>query len=203
MLLERPGLFLDADVILLPGFSPAQYDPQRLTMYGHALEFGYHATGFFGAPTSGNPVLAEWLARAKAKIAYHRRLPRALRWKLRRVLRGKPAKVPWNYIGNAILDPLLRERDFSAHIDLRDMDARGFYMIDGMVGDPDITSAYLRFWFSEARPVNEVLERARDKVLFLQNSWHDPAYKALGTDEVLAHPSLLSRVLRSALGAEA
>lgn len=67
-------------------------------------------------------------------------------------------------------------------------------------GSSDHNGRYMRFWFDEALPVEAVV-RPGVRVVGLHNSWMPAWYAALPRDEVLAHPSLLSRTLGRLLAA--
>ena len=46
-LAERPGIFLDADAKILPGFDPSSFEAAGLTKYGNTkTEEGGHANNF-------------------------------------------------------------------------------------------------------------------------------------------------------------
>ena len=120
---------------------------------------------------------------------------------MRRNLRGKPARVGWNYLGNQILDPLLRDKDFGAAIDLRDSAECGYVLTEHFVTKYPYIGSYLDLWFDRQIDAAEVFARARDHAVGLQNSWTPPDFCALDREAVLRHPSLKARVLRAALGA--
>ncbi|MCZ6860234.1 MAG: hypothetical protein O7I42_08135 [Alphaproteobacteria bacterium] len=202
VLAERPGIFLDADTVILPGFDPSGYEAAWLTMYGNAkAEEGGHATNFFYVSRPKNPVLLQWLKEANRRIALQNQPFARWRWWLRRNLRGKPARVGWNYLGNQILDPLLRDKDFSAAIDLRDSAECGYVQTEHFIGAYPHIGSYRDLWFDPLIDEGEVFARARDHAVCLQHSWTPPEFCALDREAVLRHPSLKARVLRAALGA--
>lgn len=59
--------------------------------------------------------------------------------------------------------------------------------------------SYRRFWFEPTLPVEAALGRG-SPLIALHHSWTPPWYSALSEDEVLSHPSLLSRTLAALLG---
>ena len=202
VLAEQPGIFLDADTVVLPGFDPAGYADAWLTMYGDASTGqGGHATNFFVATRPDNPVLLAWLGEANHRIARQNWPLARWKWWLRRHLRGKPARVGWSYLGNQILDPLLRGKGSGDAIDLRDVDARGYVQTGHFVARYPHIGSYLDLWFDRQIDVAEVFDRALDHVVCLQHSWTPPEFSALDREAALRHPSLQARLLRAALGA--
>ena len=60
---------------------------------------------------------------------------------------------------------------------------------------------YIDFWFNEHRDIDDI-PAVRPAVIGLHNSWTPDWYKALPAQDVLRHPSLLSRTLAYATGQE-
>ncbi len=199
VLSHQPGLFLDVDTILLPHFADVAFDPDKLTMYGSSLAQGNHCTGFFHSPKPENPLLIKWLAEANARIRNRTRGLYQLRWKLRRAIRGKAAKAPWNFLGNGILDELLRTTDYGEALDLRELDSTGAYPTARLLREHPEFAGYQELWFDPLIPVSEVIRSCRDGLVILQNSWHPESFKAASRSEVLAGDSLVSRLIRTVL----
>lgn len=198
---EHPGMFLDADTLILPGFRPEGYQDAWLTMYGDpSLQVGLHATNFFFTSRPENPVLAAWLDEANRRIMAQTSGLTAMKWALRKALRGKPPRVGWNYLGNGILDPLLAAREHADAIDLRDLHGRGYGQTDAFSDRYAHVNGYVDFWYDPDIPVDEVLAGALDNAVGLQHSWTPDWYSALDRDGVMADPSLISRMIRTALG---
>lgn len=197
VLLERPGLFLDVDTIILPGFSPSRFSNDKLTMFGNPKSRRNSATNFFYSPCAGNSLLLQWLLDANRRISYHTSGMRGVKCWLRRKVVGKPARVRWNYLGNAILDQLLAEQYFARAIDLRDAVERGYYLAP--LTSENHAIAYRQFWFSSSIDEHDVSVAAKDRVLGLQNSWTPTWYAALNQREVLADSHLISRTIQLAL----
>lgn len=77
------------------------------------------------------------------------------------------------------------------------LDRHGFYpeLRFGKRGERDRTEMYLDFWFSNDLPVEAAL-KSGTAILGLHNGMTPRSYANLSREEVLAHPSLLSRTLK-------
>ena len=199
VLSERPGLFLDADTIIFPGFNFDQFSDERLTMYGDPKSCRHSSTGFFRAPHAENPLLLRWLFEAERRLIYQTLGARKIRWWLRRRLLGKPARVTWDYLGNSILDLLLSGREYDASIALRDSTRRGYAPTKLFVERYGDIVTYNDLWFHSSIHESEVAVAASDHVVCLQNSWTPAWYSRLEPMDVMTDSSLVSRVIRFAL----
>lgn len=87
-------------------------------------------------------------------------------------------------------------RRYGAYFHSFDRAAEGFIAelghFEGSGLDP--LGTYRRFWFEPTLPVEAAIG-TRPRLVGLHHSWTPPWYSALSEDEVLAHPSLLSRTL--------
>jgi len=199
VLLQQPGLFLDADTILLPNFDIKNYDPKKLTMYGQDLVAGNHPTCFFFTGLRENALLSAWLEEANERIAGKSNSLLLLRWWLRRRIRGKGIKVPWSFLGNDILDNLLRRNDFSACFELRDAAETGMYSTERIIEAHSEFTRYEDLWFSPQFPVLGVLSTCHDGIISLQNSWHPASFNKKSRSQVLADEALVSRLIAHVL----
>lgn len=202
VLLERPGLFLDADTIIFPGFDLSRFSESKLTMFGDPINWQNHATNFFYTRQTGNPLLQHWLLNANQRIQSQTEGGRKLRWWLRRKVTGKAIRVPWNYLGNAIVDPLLQDQRFEASICLRDSAKCGYVQTQRFSERYNRINSYHDLWFDTDIHPTEVVEAAKDHAVCLQNSWTPSWYSALSPEEIFADRHLISRVIRLALDLE-
>lgn len=196
---RNEGLFLDIDTIILPGFSLEAYSSASLSLYGNLSKMSGHSTSFFFSAGDGHPLLVTWLAEQERRIELENTGIRAFRWWQRRMIRGKHARVGWDYLGNNILDPLIRNPEMQVRLDLRDSVERGFVIYPRFGFQEPTIDSYLKFWLQNHFEEKDVIAAAKDKVLALQNSWTPADYKALSRQEILHDNRLLSRVLRAAL----
>lgn len=80
VLASHPGLFLDADTIILPGFDHSRFEGSKLTMYGNEICRIRLALAFLLAPSAGHPLLIAWLEEANRRINRQTEGIIALRW---------------------------------------------------------------------------------------------------------------------------
>ena len=202
VLAKHPGLFLDADTIILPGFDPGRYPDSKLTIYGNENYHIRHDLAFFLAPCAGHSLFEAWVEEANRRIERQTQGIIALRWWLRRKLKGKSPKVPWWYLGNGIIDPLLQDRYIASETCVRDSVEYGFRPNER--SHPvwnDIPQAYHDFWFRNDSQPDAIVAGAKDYVIALQNSFSPQWYSALSADEVLKDEQLISRTICTGLSA--
>ncbi len=202
VLAERPGLFLDMDMIVFPGFDLSRFSDSRLTMFGDPIHRQGNSTAFLYSPQVGNPLLLDWLLNVNRRILTQTQGTKKIGSWLRKKVTGKAVRVPWDYLGNAIVDPLLQDQRFESSICLRDSTKRGYVQTQHFSERYDRINTYHDLWFDTDIHPAEVLETAKDHAICLQHSWTPAWYSALGPEEVLTDRHLVSRVIRLALGLE-
>jgi len=194
---QRGGLFLDADTIVLPGFDPTRYSPTVCTLYGTPATRKGTSLAFVMAP-KGNEFALEWARRGLRALDEPGVLKRTY-WDIRKRLTGKPAKVPWDWMGPAIVDELLVDPAFSASVELLDQVGSGMYPFPALASGPYGPDSYRQIMFSQEDRSDEILGHCRDGLLALQNSWHPGSVQAQTASQVLDGTSTLSRLLSQAL----
>ncbi|MGY6709599.1 MAG: hypothetical protein ACXIVF_14860 [Rhizobiaceae bacterium] len=197
LLARRGGLFLDADTIVLPGFDPARYSQTVCTLYGTPATQKGTSLAFVMAPKD-NEFVCEWARRGLRALDGPGLLKRTY-WDARKLLTGKRAKVPWDWMGPAIVDDLLGDPAFSPSVELRDQVSSGMYPFPALAGRPYGPDSYRQIMFSQEDRSHDILGRCRDGLLALQNSWHPGSVQALTAAQVLEGKSTLSRLLAHAL----
>ena len=202
----NPGLFLDVDTIIFPGFNVSCYSNDKLTMYGDAsLQQGGHSTGFFCTEKEQNPFLRDWLEDAKQRIDYQTRGYPRTKWLIRRIISGKSARVGWDYLGNQIIDPLICNKGYRNYIEILDSIERGYVVIPyfadkyDWINQKNVAESYRALWWNNEIDENEVVEASHDRVICLQNSWTPRWYMDKNSDKVLSDNCLISRVISRAL----
>lgn len=215
---KQTGLFLDADTIVFPGFDPAQFNIMgregTLVLYGgrdcKSIEEAKDPRDLYGCDMNffyttqpQNPLLRACLEEANRRLQYQVTGLRMWKGWIRHRIRGKSAKVAWNYLGNQIIDPLILTGQHDEFFELRNSNERGYLPFDYpnkgfQERQGAMIEEYRALWWSADFPENELIKRAKDRIMALQNSWTPKEYKALDRSAVLQNPSLLSRVLRLA-----
>ena len=201
VLAKHSGLFLDTDTIILPGFDPELYPRSKLTVYGNeAFSTRPISLAFFFAPEAGHPLFPAWREEANRRIAEKTQGLIALRWWLRRNLKGKPIKVPWWHLGSEIVDPLFQESHIARQTSVRDSVQYGHRPNDrGIDNDGDVPSTYRHFWFRTDTQPDTIVADAKDSVIALLNSMSPDWYSKMSASEVLKDKHLISRVIRAGL----
>lgn len=194
VLLHTAGLFIDIDTVILPGFNLENYSNDgSLTVYGDPASHANHSLGFLYAAIPGNILLRKWHDEISRRIDNSNSGLRYVRSYLRWLVRKKPTKVKWNYLGNDILDPLSSSAVFSKDINILDSKQRGFVVHEAS------RSSYVDFWFGGDANVDDVIRIAKDKIFCLQNSWTPQNFMSLNHEEVLNGCHLLSKILKEVL----
>lgn len=196
VLAQRGGIFIDADTIIFDRFQLSRYPKDACTFYGTT---GGSVSLAFVLASGGGDFVSEWASRTLAALDEPGKL-RRLYWDVRKQITSKPAKVPWDWLGNAILDDLIRMRQPHGVVHVRDQISTGMYPYPSLIGQPYGAEQYQQIMFSDVDRSEIIVGGARDGILALQNSWHPPEFQAMTATEVLESGTTLSRILTAVLG---
>lgn len=182
------------------------HEKDVLRAFGFPPNRGIHIGALTSAP--GGRVVTEWTRQLRD------RLPR---WS---------EEYTWNFLGNAILDPYIRQPELLPHLDIIDAAATLSTPEIQLASLPPATSntagekkppaqsryeKYLQFWFhgsatstdkeNAADAANEadftVIEQKSSGIISLHNSWTPPEYRDKSKDAILADSNTpLSTFLR-------
>lgn len=196
VLAQRGGIFIDADTIIFDRFQLSRYPTDVCTFYG---PIGGSVSLAFVLASGGGDFASEWASRTLTALEEPGKL-RRLYWDVRKQITGKPAKVPWNWLGNAILDDLIRIRQPHGAVHVRDLISTGMYPYPSLTGQTYGAEQYQQIMFSDVDRSEVIVGGALEGILALQNSWHPPEFQAMTATEVLESSTTLSRILAAALG---
>lgn len=167
------GVFLDADMILTDDLNPffLQLDNYDTINFDHHLAF--------------------MMARRESLIIeeWHEEV-------MRRIDRLEPQEsVAWDYFGNQILYPKFKSKKYNT-LNLNKYKCAFTPEVNYYRNLGHVQRMYEKFWFSEKIGTDQVFYRDQ-AIIALHNSWTPGTYQNLSEDEILNHPSLLSRTLLS------
>ena len=194
VMFHNPGLFLDADTILLPGFNFDDFGKKtKMSVFGHPITKKF-SMAFFFVPVKNNDFLRDLCKENEIRIKKQTEGFRHIRWRIRWWLKNKPMRVGWSYLGSNIVDKMILKPGYKNCVNVIDIyDA-------GCISHDIAIPAYLNFWFDNVHDVDLVKPAAKNKVLFLHNSWTPKSYTDLSVQEILGDKTNLSKILRYALG---
>lgn len=187
VLAERGGLFLDIDTIVtqnfFDGFVPLAED--RFVAFGRPNHKSVHLA-ILKSMLPGNPLACAWLQELQRRIS------------------NRPPKIDWSYLGNGIIDPLLRaEKHFYDYL-IIDRAAYGNILEAGLTTAGQPSADYLNFYFDAESTLDAAaaLSAARYGLISLHNSWTPANYKQLSGNHLLEDQRPITRMFAALLGAQ-
>lgn len=160
VLLSRGGLFMDADTIMTKNpFSMGLFPQDRSSAFGYPHRKSIHLA-VMSSPYPNNPLLFQWISKISERLA-----------------RLLPSPLPWNYVGNDIVNDLLKNEEYSS----------AAYIIDaassGNIIELDIPQElpylrYLNFYFTAPKiSFSEIVGKTTCGLISLHNSWTPEVYR--------------------------
>ena len=177
------GIWLDADTIITDGKFIKKLKNFELSMLGEEKS-QIQNIGFI-VSSSNSSIIKEWLNEIIYKVNYYN--THYLNSKKRK-------KIKWNYLGNGIIDRLVKNTT-----------SKKFFRLDRnkMNALPEIKyfensslnnmQRYKRFYFRKGDP-QFIIKKAKG-IILLHNSWTPLKFKKMTEEEFLKQDILLSRLL--------
>lgn len=166
-LLEKfGGLFLDIDCIVIDDIFEIfqQISKEQLIAFGRPNEKAIHLAVLY-CHLPNNPILKEWRKEAQNR------------------LNDLPETYKWNYFGNAIIDPLLKDDKYQDNFYIIDRSISGNILESIAYMDSDLSRAitdYKNFYFNKYFIINpKILDKVQCGVISLHNSWTPENYKKI------------------------
>lgn len=180
VLLSRGGVFMDADTIMTKNpFSEGVFPQNTFSAFGYPQKKSIHLA-VIASPQPNNPVLAQWASEITRRLA-----------------KPLPEPLPWHYVGNGIIDELLKNDRYASSTHIIDAASSGnISEIDSPYEHPH--HRYLDFYFTAPKAtVSEIVEKARCGLISLHNSWTPEAYRKASLAEIMQSKNniLLSHLL--------
>lgn len=187
VLAERGGLFLDIDTIVTRNFFEdfVPLAEERFVAFGKPNHKSIHLA-ILKSMLPGNPLACAWLQELQRRIS------------------NRPPTIDWSYLGNGIIDPLLRaEKHFYDYL-IVDRAAYGNILEAGLTTAGQPGSDYLNFYFNPESTIDAAtaLASARYGLISLHNSWTPAEYKQLSPAQLLEDRRPLTRMFEALLGEE-
>ncbi len=178
-LAQRGGVFMDLDTIITGDVTDVLFTANgtKVKAFGDPIQQYIHlAIMWSGQP--GNKLLGEWYKRMKIR------------------LNSMPDNIPWDYVGNAIVNELLKDKNYQGEFEIIDRTASGNIIESAFDKDADTYRAYIKFWFGEQPiEIDRILEKVSCNLISLHNSWTPKEFKAASLPVVASCKVNLSRLL--------
>jgi hypothetical protein len=180
VLLSRGGLFMDADTIMTKNpFSKGLFPQDRFSAFGYPNRKSIHLA-VMSSPYPNNPLLFQWISQISELLAH-----------------PLPSPLPWSYVGNAIVNDLLKNENYSSAAYIIDAATSGNIIeIDSPHELP--YHRYLNFYFTAPKiSFSEIVEKSSSGLISLHNSWTPEAYRKASLAEIFRSKEsiLLSHLL--------
>jgi hypothetical protein len=91
----------------------------------------------------------------------------------------------WDYVGNAIINPLIEDSEFDDYIQIVDAIEEGS-ILEAEHPQEDAISRYLSYYFmpNSCKDFSKEMERCKCGIISLHNSWTPDAFKKLTEKEI-------------------
>lgn len=144
VLLSRGGMFIDVDTIMTANpFATGAFNEATLYAFGYQQRQQIHLAILF-CQRRQNPLLYQWITEIGKRLA-----------------QPLPSPLPWDWVGNSIINPLLRKDEMKPHYEILEAQAFG-NILELSVADENPWNRYIKFWFTPpAQPLNELLARVK------------------------------------------
>jgi hypothetical protein len=182
VLLIKGGLFMDADTIVTKDpFSKNLFPADKFSAFGYPMNKCIHLA-IMSSPKPNNPLLYQW------GLHIAERLSQPL-----------PDPIPWNYVGNGIVDKLLKDEQYASYHHIIDAVSSGNIMEINNENETPY-QRYIDFYFTAPKHnINTIIDGSQSGLISLHNSWTPEAYKKASIGDILGTKEslLLSKLLIS------
>ena len=196
LLQKYGGIWLDTDIILLNGEFIKEFNNYELTMIGEEKK-KFQYIGFIIASNNSN-ILKEWLKQIINNVKNYKR---SVKENNSTVLKND-SKINFDYLGNAIIDPLLKNSRFKNYLrvdssKLNSFPERQFFLNSSMHNK----QKYRLFYFERGSP--QLILNNKKYVIYLHNSWTPKIYKNMSESEFLTQDIRLAKLFYKLLDLKA
>ncbi|EHK0945841.1 capsular polysaccharide synthesis protein [Citrobacter farmeri] len=168
VLLSRGGLFIDADTIMTENpFVSSHLRDARLYAFGYPQQKRIHLAVMLSQQPQ-NALLYAWATDIAKKLA-----------------QPLPSPLPWDWVGNAIINPLLNDPLQAGHFQILDAGEYG-NILELSVADDNPFNRYLKYYFTPpAQSFQETVKKVKGGMISLHNSWTPEIYRAATLQEII------------------
>ena len=184
------GTFVDVDMIYTGKFDlSTNGDTDTLSMFGDPGNFVHLA--FFHTHKPRNFLL--WYIYQMQK------------YKLSLLPIDRAANLNWDYLGNSIIDPIVKETATNPSAPRLNVIPNDTVILEDKFHIPTYgPNTYAEFYFSKptALPIETIIAKARHNIIFLHNSWTPRQYLTMTASEFIKCDITISKIFRYLLGTD-
>ena len=181
------GIWMDADNIISNSEFINSIHKSGLTMIRDSKRKNFHHIGFI-ASSNNSKILKQWLEQIINKVKYCKNVFS------KNSFIGNNLKKKWNYLGNSIIDPILKNIKSNQYYPIL-TDKINVFPEDIYFNNSNLRNSqkYKMFYFRRGNP-QEILKTTKGLIL-LHNSWTPLRYKEMSEKTFLKQDILLSKLL--------
>ena len=190
LLRKYGGLWMDIDTIILNGNFTKLFERYELTMIGEE-KYRNQYIGFIFA-SRNSKILNLWLSHIINKVSEYKYFFN------RNVSNSSKKNITFDYLGNSIINPLLRNNTNRNYlrVDSKRINAFPERIFIQNISQTNVEK-YRQFYFSKGVP-NRILNSTK-YVILLHNSWTPFKYKNITEEEFLKQDILISKLFAQIL----
>ena len=185
------GIWMDADNIISNHEFISSIHKSGLTMIRDAKRKNFHHIGFISS-SNNSKILKQWLEQIINKVKYCNNICQ------KSVFNHNNFKKRWNYLGNSIIDPILKniknKQYYPLFTDKINVFPENIYFNNTNLRN---FQKYRMFYFRRGDP-QEIIKTTKGLIL-LHNSWTPWRYKTMSEKTFLNQDILLSKLLSQIL----
>ncbi|MDN8598429.1 capsular polysaccharide synthesis protein [Citrobacter sp. S2-9] len=168
VLLSRGGLFLDVDTIMTRNpFTNNVFNPARLCAFGYEERKQIHLAVMFSQQRK-NALLYAWITEVAKKLA-----------------KPLPSPLPWDWVGNSIINILLREPSLQESVQILDAGDYG-NILELSITEETPFNRYMKYYFTPpVCPLEETILKVKGGMISLHNSWTPEIYRKATLQEIV------------------
>ena len=189
MLKKYGGIWMDTDTIITNGSFIEKLKNYELVMIGDEKYKNQHIGFIFSYANS--TILTKWSDKIINNIKYYNQL---------KSNSNKSSILnKWNYLGNGIINPIVRNITGKKFFRLDKYKMNAFPELNFFLNSSmNVIDKYKLFYFQNGEP--ELILKEVKGIIMLHNSWTPLNYKHMSKNEFLKQDILLSKLLRKILG---
>jgi len=192
LLQKYGGIWMDTDIIILNGHFIKELENYELSLLGEE-KFKSQSIGFIYAKKN-TQLINKWLNEIKKKVGIYKNALKKNYYNMK-FNNSKKLYIPWNYLGNSIIDKILKntKRNIFLRLDrnkINDLPEKIFFKNTTL----NPIEKYRNFYFQK-REFNIVTNNSKS-LIYLHNSWTPLKYKNMSEKQFLKQDILLANLLR-------
>lgn len=198
LLKKHGGIWLDADTIAVKPMDAKLFNADVVMISSRREGVIVNYGAFIYAARENTAFMNEWHRQILPRVELAKKLYGSMARRICHPRQWKEVRK-WNYVENAIIDPLATKAKAGEYATIDKALAYALpeedLLVNGQAKNP--LEAYRKYWLSDGE-IDEIMERTMS-IIMLHNSFMDDGYRKMSEQEFLATPTRLAKLLKCIL----